>query len=135
MPLRVIQASCGGGWIALQHRVTNVVALLCPEPRLNRLLRLALEADGLCARDWPGANAPVSSHVSAVVADLDSLGWHPRTATEKLSALGIDTTVPRLLICVLPPEPAQHHATKAAYLQPPFSPGAFVGRLHALLDL
>jgi CheY-like chemotaxis protein len=33
---------------AAADRVLRVITLLCPERRLNRLLRLALESDGFC---------------------------------------------------------------------------------------
>jgi len=53
----------------------------------------------------------------------------------KLAAIGFDTTVARPLISVLPSDSDYRGPVNMAYLQPPFSPREFVGRLHALLDL
>jgi hypothetical protein len=120
---------------AAVHHPPEIVALLCPEPRLNRLLRMVLEADGFCVRTWPGGVDLLGPDIAAVVADLDSLGWPRERVATELSAIGLDTAVTRLLISVLPAEPTQRAPTNTAYLQPPFSPREFVGRLRALLSL
>ncbi len=99
---------------------------------MKRFLRLVLEADGLCTLDWTNASFDVPRSVTAVVADLDGLGWSSNTVDAHLVALGLDDRLPRLFICVLPPE-TQPKA--AAYLQPPFSPAEFLGRMHDVLGL
>jgi hypothetical protein len=96
------------------------VALLCPEPRLRRILALALEADGLLVCDWPHPTP------SVVVADLDSLGWD---AEEALRRLGAET--PMLLISVYPQH--LHHLKNAASLQPPFRWRELTGGVRCLL--
>lgn len=120
---------------AASNHASEVVALLCPELRLNRLLRMALEADGFGVRDWPLTQRPASHGVRAIVADLDSLGWSPDSADEGLAAIGFPTDVARLLISVLPSETVHRGASNVAYLQPPFSPREFVRGLHTLLNL
>ena len=118
------------------HHETEVVALLCTEPRLNRLLRVALEADGFYVdgRQASTCRCP-GPDVMAVVADLDSLGWRPETADAELVAIGFDNTVARVLISVWPAELNDHLGSKMIYLQPPFSPREFVRRVKGLLDL
>ena len=99
------------------------VALLCPEPRLRRILALALEADGLLVCDWPHPT------LSVVVADLDSLGWD---AEEALRRLGAET--PMLLISVYPQQLDDLNDGRAvAALQPPFRWREFTRRVRCLL--
>jgi hypothetical protein len=118
------------------HHETELVVVLCPEPRLDRLLRMALEADGFCVDARPGGivGRP-SPGVMAVVADLDSLGWRLETASAELAAIGFDDTIARVLISVRPPEPNDHLGSNSIYLQPPFSPREFVRRVKSLLDV
>jgi hypothetical protein len=110
------------------------VALLCPEPRLRRILRLALDADGFAVSESPDPSVRLVSPVLAVVADLDSLRWSWRTVTRRLVELGAESSIPLLLISVVPIEP-DHVGPNWLLdtLQPPFAPGTFIGRLRGLL--
>jgi DNA-binding response OmpR family regulator len=110
------------------------VALVCGEPRLRRLLRLALERDGYVVLDyadgrWPGPGlAP-----AAAVVDLDSLG-RCLTAVEQFGVLGAPGGLPTLFISVYPAEPERlAHNAPCDYLQPPFPTDEVGVRLTALL--
>jgi hypothetical protein len=107
----------------------DTVALLCPEPRLRRILALALEADGLLVCDWPLSGQVSDSSPGAVVADLDSLGWD---AAEAIGRLGIET--PMLLISVYPQQlDGLKNLRPVAALQPPFRWRDFSRRVRCLL--
>ena len=105
------------------------VALLCPEPRLRRILALALEADGLLVCDWTLSGGASDSKPCVVVVDLDSLGWNAR---EAVSRLGLET--PLLLISVYPQQ-LDHlpNGRAVAGLQPPFRWRDFPRRVRCLL--
>jgi hypothetical protein len=105
------------------------VALLCPEPRLRRILALALEMDGLLVCDWPPSGQGSDSKPRVVVADLDSLGWD---ATEAVGRLGVET--PLLLISVYPQQlDGLSNGRSIAALQPPFRWRDFPRRVRCLL--
>jgi hypothetical protein len=105
------------------------VALLCPEPRLRRILALALETDGLLVSDWPLSGQGSDSSPRAVVADLDSLGWD---AADAVGRLGVDTPV--LLISVYPLQlDGLTNGRRVAALQPPFRWREFSRRVRCLL--
>jgi hypothetical protein len=110
-----------------------LVALLCPEPRLRRILRLALESDGYRLVEWNAISPAVA--VEALVVDLDGLGWRPPAALAALGAAGLTDPPALLLISVYPAEAgAARGARPLEYLQPPFSPREFVTRLGRLLE-
>src|SRR5262245_26898996 len=82
-----------------------LVALLCPEARLRRVLRLALEADGYAAVEWSAASAPpLAAAVAAIVVDLDALRCRPPAVIATLSAWGLAETAGLLFISVYPLE-------------------------------
>lgn len=110
------------------------VALLCPEARLGRILRLALQADGYHVLEWSAAAAPWAAPVDAVVVDLDGARWRPSAAVATLRAWGVDDATALLLISVYPPEPEPHERRgRLDYLQPPFAPEELTARLRRLL--
>jgi hypothetical protein len=112
------------------------IALLCPEARLRRILRLALQADGFEIVEWSPASWPRAATVDAVVADLDGLRWRPPIALAAFRASGVAETTALLLISVYPPEPDRfERAGPLDYLQPPFAPAEFTARLRRLLGL
>jgi DNA-binding response OmpR family regulator len=104
------------------------VALVCGEPRLRRILRLALEAGGYGVRDYRAPrDVPVSSVVVAAVVDLDSLRPYQ-------SADGLPDTMPALLISVYPAEAEERlRPGPADYLQPPFRADELISRVGRLL--
>jgi DNA-binding response OmpR family regulator len=111
------------------------VALVCGEPRLRRILHLALERDGYAVLDyadgpWAGPGlAPV-----AAVVDLDSLPLCP-AAVDQLGAHGALAGLPVLFISVYPAEPERLALDAPSdYLQPPFPADEVVVRLAALLS-
>ncbi|HLH26720.1 MAG TPA: hypothetical protein VK066_29705 [Chloroflexota bacterium] len=111
------------------------VALVCGEPRLRRILRLALEREGYAVLDYAdGAWAgPAPAPVAAVV-DLDSL-WLCPTAVEQLGAHGAPDGLPALFISVYPAEPERlARNAPSDYLQPPFPADDVAVRLAALLS-
>ena len=112
-----------------------LVALLCPEPRLRRILRLALETEGYRPLEWSDASRPAGPAVDLVVVDLDSLGWRPPAAFVALRAGGLDDRTALLLISVYPAEAERAgYVGPLEYLQPPFAPGEFVARVGRLLQ-
>ena len=112
-----------------------VVAVLCPEPRLRRILRLALEADGYLVVEWSAGAAPAAPPAALVVADLDSLRWPARCALARLRRLGVAEQTAVLLISVYPPEDAQVEGPGLLdYLQPPFGPRELAARAGWLLE-
>jgi hypothetical protein len=114
---------------ALSSAERPCVALLCPEPRLRRILALALETDGLLVCDCPLPGQPSESDAAVVVADLDSLGWD---ATEAVRRLGVAT--PLLLISVYPQHLDDVNTGRfVAALQPPFRWRDFSWRVRCLL--
>ena len=114
---------------------TPVVALLCPEARLRRILRLALRADGYDVVEWGDASTPPSAPpVDAVVVDLDGLRCRPPAAIAALRARGVEDATALLLISVYPSEPdCPERAGPLDYLQPPFALQEFAGRVGRLL--
>jgi DNA-binding response OmpR family regulator len=111
-----------------------LIALLCPEPRLRRILRLALESHGYRLVEWSGISRQVEP-VDAIVADLDGLGWRPPAALAALRAAGLANPPALLFISVYPPEAGETgDAGSLAYLQPPFSPREFLARVGQLLQ-
>jgi hypothetical protein len=109
------------------------VALLCPEPRLRRILGLSLGAAGLAIIDWPCPGRPLAAPPSVVVADLDSLGWDPTTANQHLADARLDDATPALLVSVYPYEADGLGSGRPLdLLQPPFSARELARRVHAL---
>jgi hypothetical protein len=88
--------------------------LLCPEPRLRRILRIALAADGFSVLEWNDPTALLTSPVTGVVADLDSLRWQPSAARAHISQLGVECALPLLLICIQPAPPDLGDGTGSA---------------------
>jgi hypothetical protein len=111
----------------------GTIALLCPEARLRRLLRLALLADGYDVLEWERA-APLPGSTRAIVADLDSLRLRRDSALAALQVGGVAADIPIVLISIYPPEAARSESERRlVYLQPPFAPSELSGRLAALL--
>lgn len=111
-----------------------VVAVLCPEPRLRRILRLALQADGRVVVEWRAGLAPSGPPVALLVADLDSLRWPARCAIARLRQLGVAERTAVLLISVYPPDEGQFEGRGLLdYLQPPFGPRELAERAARLL--
>ncbi len=112
------------------------VALVCAEPRLGRILRLALEVRGYEVRESADLDRlPATVALDAAVLDVDSLGVAPREAARRLRAGGARAGLPLLIISIYPREPEslpQRHPT--TYLQPPFAPEELVRRLERLLN-
>ena len=124
----------GGSTRARDATARPTVALACPEPRLRRILGLSLEAVGLAIVDWRCPSRPPASPPCVVVADLDSLGWDPTTALQRLAEAGLDPATPALLISVYPYEPdGLARGRRLAVLQPPFSSHELTNRVHALI--
>jgi FixJ family two-component response regulator len=110
------------------------VALVCGEPRLRRLLRLALEAGGYTVRDYPGLrDLAAPGTVAAAVVDLDSL--RPRLVGRALHLRPpcLPETLPTVLISVYPAEVERPRAGPTDYLQPPFPADEIVRRVERLL--
>jgi DNA-binding response OmpR family regulator len=110
------------------------VALLCPEPRLRRVLTLALEADGLDVLGWPDPNSSLAETPAIVIADLDSLGWDPISAIHRLLNVRIAYTTPLLLISVYP-HVLENVGRTVRLLQPPFAWDELTRRVRCLLGL
>jgi DNA-binding response OmpR family regulator len=124
----------GGGTRARDRTAEASVGLLCPEPRLRRILGLSLETAGLAIIDWPCPSSPLATPPSVVVADLDSLGWDPVTALERLADACLDNATPALLVSVYPYEADGLGRGRPLHvLQPPFSSQELLRRVHALL--
>ena len=111
------------------------VALVCGEPRLSRLLRLALEAGGYGVRECSGPlEVAAPSAVAAAVVDLDSLRPRPVALGPHLRSHGLPETLPMLFISVYPagveerPRPGP-----TDYLQPPFPADEVAVRVERLL--
>ena len=111
------------------------VALVCGEPRLRRLLRLALEAGGYLVLDGAEeATWLAETNAIAAVVDLDSLRRCART-TARLGPWGAPDRLPALFISVYPAAPVDdRRAGPTDYLQPPFPPDELVRRLSRLLS-
>jgi DNA-binding response OmpR family regulator len=111
------------------------VALVCGEPRLRRLLRLALEAGGYAVRDCPRPrDLPPPSELAAVVVDLDSLRPRLLASLAHLRAHGLPDTLPALCISVYPVEPDEGaRPGPTDYLQPPFPADEVARRVARLL--
>jgi hypothetical protein len=93
------------------------------------VLALALEADGLAVLDWPRNVARPVSRPAILVVDLDSLGWDPAQAIDRL---GGDS--PLLLISVYPQQlDGLTKGRQVASLQPPFRWREFSCRVRCLL--
>jgi hypothetical protein len=116
-------------------RVSLTVALVCREPRLRRILRLALEAGGYAVRDCPGLHAlPTLGAVAAAVVDLDSLRPRPVSFDAYLRPSGLPARLPALLISVYPAEVGTRpHPVPTDYLQPPFPSDEIASRVERLL--
>ncbi len=111
-----------------------LIALLCPEPRLRRILRLALESDGYRLVEWSGLGRQVGA-VDALVVDLDGLSWRPPALWAALGAAGLANRPALLLISIYPIEAGEAgEAGPLEYLQPPFSPREFLARVGQLLQ-
>ncbi|HZS02256.1 MAG TPA: hypothetical protein VFE37_26300 [Chloroflexota bacterium] len=112
-----------------------LVALVCGEPRLRRLLQLALEAGGYAVRDCPRPrDLPAASELAALVVDLDSLRPRLRPPLAHLRAHGLPDAVPALCISVYPAEPEEMpRAGPTDYLEPPFPAGEVARRVGRLL--
>ncbi len=118
--------------LALTHQP---VALVCGEPRLRRILRLALEAGGYAVRDCQQLRElPAPGELAAAVVDLDSLRPRPVAPGASLRACGVPDGVPALFISVYPAEPEDwpRHGL-ADYLQPPFPTDEVARRVERLL--
>ncbi len=117
------------------HAQRCQVALLCPEERLRRLLRLSLLTDGYDIVEWGGAVRPPDPWVAAVVADLDSLGRDVPDVLALLGAWGVADETSFLFISVYPLDPrGLPHSGPYDALQPPFSPEELTDRVRHLLD-
>ena len=111
------------------------VALLCPEPRLRRILRLALVADDQDVVEWDADDETPRPGVSAIVADLDSLCLDVEALVDRLKGRGIAEGAALLLISIYPLELAGlAWSGPADSLQPPFSPQTLASRVRQLLD-
>jgi hypothetical protein len=114
---------------------TTTIALLCLAPRMRRILRLALQAGGHLVLDWTDPASPPRRPASALVIDLDSLGWTPSLAAHVITAFACLAATPVLMITIYPYEPdGLASGRRLAVLQPPFGPDAFVACVHSLLD-
>jgi hypothetical protein len=112
-----------------------IVALLCPELRLRRILRLSLLADDQDVVEWSTADVSQKPEVAAVVADLDSLCWDVPALLERLRSWGIGEGVALLLISVYPIDlHGLDRVGPSDSLQPPFSPQTLASRVRHLLD-
>jgi hypothetical protein len=111
------------------------ILLLCREPRLRALLRLALQAEGYTVRDGIGPAAPPPpTSAAAVVVDLDSLDLQPAGTVAALAAAGVADATPLLLISVYPLELVSiPWVGPTAYLQPPFAPRELARRVGRVL--
>ncbi len=110
------------------------VALVCGEPRLRRILRLALEVGGYVVLDYADdATAPAGSEPAALVIDLDSLHWCPG-AVARMGARGALDRLPAVCISIYPTAPEdERRQGPTEYLQPPFPADELVSRLRRLL--
>src|SRR5262249_31383113 len=78
------------------------VALVCGEPRLRRILRLALESGGYRVLDYADRTTPLAgAEPVAAVVDVDSLGRCPGAAS-RLGARGAPDRLPALFISIYP---------------------------------
>jgi DNA-binding NtrC family response regulator len=113
----------------------QTVALVCGEPRLRRILRLALEAGGYNVRECPRLrDLPASGTVAAAVVDLDSLRPRPVALDPYLHIAGLPETLPALLISVYPPEAVERpRPGPTDYLQPPFPADEIAARVERLI--
>jgi DNA-binding response OmpR family regulator len=124
----------GGSTRAWDSTARPSVALLCPEPRLRRILGLSLEAAGLAIIDRPWPSSPLATPPSVVVADLDGLGWDLMTTLQHLANARLDDATPALLVSVYPYEADGLGSGRPLdVLQPPFSSQELTRRVHALL--
>lgn len=111
------------------------IALLCPQSRLQRLLRLSLVTDGCDVVEWSRASRPKDPGVDAVVADLDSLRHGVQGVLTLLRDWCVPTTTPVLFISVYPLE--LHSLRRdGPYdgIQPPFSPEELTVRVRRLFE-
>ena len=111
------------------------IALLCPHPRLRRLLRLSLVADGYDVVEWSGASRPGDRCVDAVVADLDSLRHGAQDVLTLLREWRLAEATALLFISVYPLD-LQSLCHDGPYdgLQPPFPPEALPDRVRRLFE-
>ena len=111
-----------------------VVALLCPERRLRRILWLSLTADHQRVVEWERAEAAPGVSIAAAVADLDSLACDVPELLRRLRAGAVAEHVALLLISIYPLDLHRlDRAGPADALQPPFSPQALAFRVRRLL--
>lgn len=111
------------------------IALICGEPRLCRILRLALEADGYEVRECARLRELVAlGAVAAAVVDLDSLRLRPAAREAYLRTANLSETLPTLFISVYPMEGAgRSRPGPTDYLQPPFPADEVARRVERLL--
>lgn len=109
------------------------VALVCPEPRLRRMLSLMLGSDGLAVFDWvPGS--PLASSPALLVTDLDSLGWDAAIALGRLTEAGVSEMVPIVSISIYPQDQENSGiGGRVSFLQPPFTSLALSRLVRSLL--
>ena len=111
------------------------VAVLCPHPRLRRLLRLSLMADGYDVVEWSSGSRPRDRCIDAVVADLDSLRQAAQGVLTLLCEWCIARTTPLLFISVYPLElRSLGHGGAYDGLQPPFPPEELADRIRRLFE-
>ena len=117
------------------------VAVLCPQSRLRRLLRLSLLADGYDVVEWSGATRPQDPGVDALVADLDSLRQGVSGVLARLREWCVGEATAVLFISVYPLDlpsldlQSLGHNRPLDGLQPPFPPMELPDRLRRLLDM
>ena len=118
-----------------RERKIQRVAVLCPQPRLRRLLRLSLVADGYDVVEWSSANRPKDRCIDGIVADLDSLRQAAQGVLTLLGEWCIARTTPLLFISVYPLE-LQSLCHDGPYdgLQPPFPPEELADRVRHLFE-
>jgi DNA-binding response OmpR family regulator len=116
-------------------QVPQTIALVCAEPRLRRILRLALEIGGYTVRDCPHLwDLPALGAVVAAVVDLDSLRPLPIALGPQPREYGLPDALPTIFISVYPAEVAeQPRSGPTDYLQPPFPADEIASRVGRLL--
>jgi two-component system KDP operon response regulator KdpE len=111
------------------------IAVLCPQPRLRRLLRVSLLADGYEVVEWSTASRPKNPGVDAVVADLDSLRQEAQDVLTLLREWCVAEATALLFISVYPLElRSLRHGGPYDELQPPYPPDELSDRIRRLLE-
>jgi hypothetical protein len=110
------------------------VALVSAQPRLRRILRLALDAAGYAVLETPGLPTdPPAAGLHAAVVDIDSLGLSPREAIREMRGQGMSNSMPVLFISIYPHErDSLPRRQPTDHLQPP---SQFVRRKRRLAQL